>query len=90
MKYLLQWSLPQSTFRDSVKRFLKTGGQPPEGVTLVGRWHGMNGKGCAVIESDDSKALFAYFAEWAEVIPIEATPLVEDAEAGDVLGRLYG
>lgn len=50
----------------------------------------MNGKGCAIVETDDSKALFAYMAEWLEFIPIEATPLVEDAEAGEVLGRLYG
>lgn len=90
MKYLVQWSLPQATFRDSVGRFLKTGGQPPAGVTLLGRWHGMNGKGVAIVEADDSKALFAYMAEWLEVIPIEATPLVEDAEAGEVLARIYG
>jgi hypothetical protein len=34
-----------------VQRFLKTGGVPPAGVTLIGHWHGMNGKGCAVVES---------------------------------------
>jgi hypothetical protein len=89
MKYLVQWSLPQATFRQAAQRFVKTGGMPPSGVTLIGRWHGMNGKGFAVVETSDSKALFAYMAEWLEYIPIEATALVEDAEAGEVLASLY-
>ena len=89
MKYLMQWSLPQATFRQSVQRFLKTGGVPPSGVELIGRWHGMNGKGCAVVEAADPKALFAYVTEWQELIPIEATPLVEDAEAAEALAPLY-
>ncbi len=89
MKYLVQWSFPQATFRQSVQRFLQTGGAPPAGVTLVGRWHGMNGKGAAVVETSDPTALFAYLAEWLEFIPIEATPLVEDAEAAAALLPLY-
>lgn len=89
MKYLVQWSFPHDTFRQSVQRFLKTGGEPPSGVTLIGRWHGMNGKGCAVVEASDPTALFGYVAEWMEFIAIEATPLVEDAEAAQVLAPLY-
>ena len=89
MKHPVQWSLPHDSFRPAVQRFLKTGGVPPAGVTLIGRWHGMNGKGCAVVESSDPQALFAYIAEWMEFIDIEATPLVEDAEAAAVLVPLY-
>jgi hypothetical protein len=89
MKYLVQWSFPQETFRPAVQRFLKTGGMPPAGVTMLGRWHGMNGKGCAVVESSDASALFSYVAEWMEFIQIEATPLVEDAEAAEALMPLY-
>lgn len=89
MKYLMQWSFPQTTFRQSVEKFLKTGGQPPPGVTLIGRWHGLNGKGCAVVETSDPTALFGYIAEWLEYIPVEATPLVEDAEAAQALAPLY-
>lgn len=89
MKYLVQWSFPHDTFRPAVQRFLKTGGEPPAGVTLIGRWHGMNGKGCAIVEAADAPALFGYVAEWMEYIQIEATPLVEDAEAAHVLAPLY-
>lgn len=89
MKYLVQWSLPQETYRQSVQRFLKTGGMPPSGVTLIGRWHGMNGKGCAVVDATEPVALFAFLAEWMEHIPIEATPLLEDAEAAQALAPIY-
>lgn len=89
MKYLVQWSLPQATFRQAVERFLKTGGVPPAGVTLIGRWHGMNRQGCAVVETADPVVLFAYLAEWQEFIPIEATPLLEDAEVAGALAPLY-
>jgi hypothetical protein len=90
MKFLIQWSQSQATYRPAVEHFLKTGANPPAGVTLVGRWVGMNGKGCMVVESDDAKALFEFFAEWSEFFPIETTPLVEDAELGEVLSKLYG
>ena len=89
MKYLVQWSFPHDTFRPAVQRFLKQGGIPPAGVTLIGRWHGMNGKGCAVVESSNAQALFSYIAEWMEFIHIEATPLVEDGEAAEALALLY-
>lgn len=89
VKYLVQWSFPHDSFRPAVQRFLKTGGVPPAGVSLIGRWHGMNGKGCAVVESSDAQAMFGYIAEWMEYIYIEATPLVEDTEAAEALVPLY-
>jgi hypothetical protein len=89
MKFLVQWSLPQSTYRSATARFLQGGGLPPPGVTLVGRWHGMSGKGCAVVETSDAKALYAWVAEWSEFLPIETTPALEDADAGAVMGSLF-
>jgi hypothetical protein len=44
MKYISSWTVPQSTFNAAVARFLETGGAPPKGVTMLGRWHGMNGQ----------------------------------------------
>jgi hypothetical protein len=89
MKFLVSWSLPQNTYRPAIGRFLQNGGTPPAGVTLIGRWHGMSDKGCAVVETTDAKALYAWMAEWSEFLPIETTPVLEDADAGAVLGALY-
>ncbi len=86
MKFLVaDRSSPHQRFTCNV-RFL----DPPlrQGVTLVGRWHGMSGKGCAVVETTDAKALYAWVAEWSEFLPIETTPVPEDPY-GAVLGSLY-
>lgn len=89
MKFMISWSLPQSTYRPAIAHFLQSGGKPPEGVKMIGRWHGMNGTGCAVAETNDPKALYAWFAEWTEFLPVQTTPVLEDADAGEVLSALY-
>ena len=89
MKFLVSWSLPQATFRPAVARFLEGGGTPPSGVTLIGRWHGMSGAGFAVVETNDAKALYTWVAEWWEFLPLQTTPVLEDADAGAVLGAMY-
>jgi hypothetical protein len=38
MKFLLTFTLPAATRDEAMARFLATGGQPPPGVTLLGRW----------------------------------------------------
>lgn len=89
MKFLVQWSLSPATFRATIGRFLEAGGLPPEGVRMIGRWHGMSGKGCAVVETDDASALYEWIAEWSEFLHIETSPALEDDEAGEVLGAMY-
>jgi len=91
MKYLVQWHLSEpSAIRSAAKRFLETGGTPPEGATLVGRWFGTNGKGCLVVEASDPKQILELVTEWSEFMQIEATPAIEDQEAGEVLAKLFG
>jgi hypothetical protein len=88
MKFISTWSLPHGTFNAAVARFLETGGPPPEGVKVLGRWHGMNGQGFAISESDDPKAMYRWFAEWADLLPLTVTPCLEDADAGEVMSAL--
>ncbi len=88
MKYIVSWTLPQGTFNAAVTRFLETGGAAPEGVTLLGRWHGMSGQGFAITESNDGKAMFKYQAQWADLLAMAVTPCLEDADAGAVLASL--
>jgi uncharacterized protein DUF3303 len=85
MKYIVTWMLPQATFNSALARFLETGGLPPAGVNLIGRWHGMSGRGFAIVETTDARALYAWVVEWADLLAIETTPCLEDAEAGTVL-----
>ena len=88
MKYIVSWTVQPGTFNAAIARFLETGGAPPEGVELVGRWHGMSGQGFAITESSDAKAMFQYQAQWADLLVMTVTPCLEDADAGAVLASL--
>jgi hypothetical protein len=91
MKYLVQWHVSEpSGVRSAAQHFLKTGGKPPAGATQLGRWIGMNGTGCAVLEASDPKPVFELVSEWQEFLEIEATPVLEEDDAGAILSRLYG
>jgi len=85
MQYIVSWSLPTSTYNAAASRFLQGGALPPAGVKMIGRWHGMSGKGFAVVEATDAKALYAWVIEWSDLLEIETTPCLGDTDAGAVL-----
>jgi hypothetical protein len=89
MKFMVSWTLQPATYRPTIARFLEAGGMPPDGVNLIGRWHGMSGAGVAIVETDDDKALYAWVSEWAEFIELQTTPVLEDEDAGEVLSSRY-
>src|SRR5258706_8717495 len=88
MKFMVTWTVPQGTFNAAVARFLETGGAPPEGVKMLGRWHGMDGKGFAISESTDPKAMYRWGAQSADLLPLAVTPCLEDAATGEVMASL--
>ncbi|WP_369015764.1 DUF3303 domain-containing protein, partial [Streptomyces hintoniae] len=51
MKFIVHWTQSQANYRDGIEKFKKTGGQVPEGSTMLGRWWGMNGQGFAIVET---------------------------------------
>lgn len=88
MKFIVSWTLPQATYRDTRDKFLSSGGLPPASVKMIGRWHGMDGGGFAVVETDDPKTLYAWYAEWLEFLSIRCTPCLEDGDTAAVLKSL--
>ena len=88
MKYITSWTIPQGTFNAAVARFLETGGAAPDGVQILGRWHGMSGQGFAISEGNDPKAMFLWQAQWADLLAMTVTPCLEDADAGAVMASL--
>jgi hypothetical protein len=85
MKFIVKYNIPKGSVVDSEERFLKTGGAPPEGVKMIGRWHGMSGGGVVIAETSDAKALYSWLSHWNDLLEFETTPCVEDAEAGEVI-----
>ena len=90
MKFMLTFSLkPELKGRDeAISRFKKTGGQPPAGVKLLGRWTRADfSGGFDLMETDDAKPLMEFALMWSDVMELEIVPVLEDADVSEVLGR---
>jgi len=88
MKFIVSWTIPKTCVASAEARFLQTGGAPPAGVKMIGRWHGMSGGGVLIAETSEPKALYAWLGYWNDLLDFQTTPCLEDAEAGEVLGAI--
>jgi hypothetical protein len=69
------------------ERFKKTGGQPPKGVKMIGRWHSAaGGRGVTVWETDDAQVLAAWVHQWSDLLSFDIYPALDDAGVGKLLG----
>ena len=90
MKFMLTFSIgANTTSRDeAIARFKKTGGQPPKGVKLLGRWTAADfSGGFDLLESDDVKALTEFALMWSDILELKLVPVVEDEALAEVLSR---
>ena len=86
MLFMVRWEISQTFRKAAIDRFLETGGQPPEGVTMLHRWHSADGAfGVAVVEADDSKAVAKLSMDWNDLISIDVRPVLDDEAMGAVL-----
>ena len=89
MKYMLSWTIPPENYTDAVDAFLESGAPMPEGLTSLGRWHEPGStKGWLLCETDNPVALAEHVAEWAHLLRIELSPIVDDSEAGQAASRV--
>jgi hypothetical protein len=90
MKFMTTWSTQPGVLKETVGRFLAGQGQPPPGVTLLGRWHKADlSGGWALVEADSAAAAFEYSALWGDLLSMQTVPVVEDADGGAVLARVF-
>ena len=88
MKFMMtfEWQPDQKTRAEGVNRFLKTGGQPPKGVRLLGRWTRADfSGGFDLLETDDPKALAEFAFQWSDLMQLNISPVLEDEALGQVL-----
>jgi hypothetical protein len=91
MKFMLTFTMtPDKEKRnEAIARFLKTGGLPPKGATLLGRWTRLDfTQGYDLLESDDPKALTEFALAWNDLMKIEIVPVIEDREVSEVLKQV--
>ncbi len=84
----MTFSLSPATRNDAIDRFLKTGGQPPKGAKLLGRWISADlSKAFDLVESDDASVLAEFALQWSDLMKVETSVVVEDRELTEVLKR---
>lgn len=88
MKFMLtfSWAANAQVRNEGIARFQKTGGLPPQGVKLLGRWTKADlSGGFDLLETDDPKKLVEFAHMWSDLMHLEITPVLEDAELGEAL-----
>ena len=69
------------------KRFKETGALPPDGVTMLNRWHSATSHvGYVVAESSDAVAIAKWMQNWTDLLAFEITPVLTDEEIAEVIG----
>jgi Protein of unknown function (DUF3303) len=91
MKFISTYAIRPGCHQEAATRFLSGQAAPPQGVTLLGRWHSTDGSGgTSLFESDDAAALYAFTAQWFDVLETHTHLVVEDDVAGPALAKRYG
>jgi hypothetical protein len=90
MKFLSTWQVRPGATKEAVARFLAGQAAPPPGVKLLGRWHKADlSGGFTLSESDNPSALYEGAALWADVLELHGNMVIEDAEAGPILAKVF-
>ncbi|HWE87489.1 MAG TPA: DUF3303 family protein [Terracidiphilus sp.] len=88
MKFLVSYAIVPGAVKTAVGKFLAGEATPQEGVTLLGRWHRIDGSGgFSLYETNQLDQLYRGITKWAELLEFEVFPVLEDAEAGPILAE---
>ena len=90
MRFMVTFSIkPESKGRDpAIARFKKTGGKPPKGLTMLGRWTAADFSGGHVLlEGDDASALTEFALMWSDLMDLKVVPVLEDGALSQVLQK---
>jgi len=91
MKFMMtfHWKPDTKTRNEGIARFKKTGGLPPKGAKLLGRWTRADfSGGFDLLESNDSQALAEFALMWSDLMELTIVPVLEDEPLAEVLERI--
>ena len=82
---MIEYSLEPANRDAAQARFQSTGGLPPDGATMLGRWHRLAGlAGYVLCECDDAVALGTWMQDWTDLF--EVVPVTDDEGFTVVMG----
>ena len=87
MLFVVHWTIPSDRRDAAQARFKETGGMPPDGVKMIGRWHAAaGGEGLCVCETDDAILLGKWTQDWSDLLSFELIPVNDDEGVLKVIG----
>ena len=90
MKFMMtfDWTPDTASRAEAIARFRRTGGQPPKGAKLLGRWTraDMSG-GFDLLETEDPQSLAEFALMWSDLMHLTILPVLEDEALAQVLSR---
>jgi hypothetical protein len=90
MKFMSTWTLLPGSVKAAAEQFLASGGGEPEGLTVLGRWHKVDGSGgFTLYETNNLATLHLNAAKWVDLLQITTVPVIEDGEAGPNLATAF-
>ena len=91
MKFMMtfDWTPDTKARAEAIARFRNTGGLPPKGAKVLGRWTRADfSGGFDLLESDDAKALAEFALMWSDLMQLTMVPVLEDGALAEVVGRV--
>ena len=90
MKFMVSWSISPGSYKAAVERFLGTGAPMPEGLERIGRWHAPGSTRGWLLVEGDAAGVAEHVAQWADLLELQVSPVIEDEAAGAAVSRVYG
>ncbi|NBA97370.1 DUF3303 domain-containing protein [Pseudomonas sp. R5(2019)] len=91
MLFIVKWRACPASRDAAIERFVRTGGLPPEGVKMIGRWHAVgSGMGFGVAEADDVTPVQRWALQWNDLLEMEVYPAMTDEQAGPLMAAAVG
>ncbi|MCP5115390.1 MAG: DUF3303 domain-containing protein [bacterium] len=87
MLYAMYYEFSPENRNQANERFRQTGGPPPDGVTMIGRWHSIaGGEGVVICESNDPVAVGKWMHDWSDLLKFRIVPVVNDQDVATIIG----
>ena len=85
MLFMITYDVLPGNRNEVNRRFIETGGPPPSGVKMAGRWVSPGGKGFCLAESDNLLAVGKWIQQWSDLIQFDITPVLVDEEVAEMI-----
>jgi len=91
MLFIVSWKISTANRNSTIERFLKTGGAPPDGVKMLGRWHAVGGAaGFGIAEASDAVPIQQWVLQWSDLMTMKVQAALTDEQVAPLLAATAG